>query len=456
MNLSFGKKVVYALGQFGLVLSAFGAGSLFVTFFVTRSFSDTVLFPAFLHQGYFFGFFTAAGLILALSKLVEAAGGLVFGYASDRNTMKKGRRTGFMLAAALPVSLLSVMVFFPPSGNALLFNSLYVLVITVLFYFFLSMYTAPYLALLSELGSSPRDRMFLSTLQAAATALASLLGNRIFFFMELVESRYALQPLGSFRMIIVLFALVSGLCMMLPVLLIDEKALCRAEPVKETMAVSVSTVLKDSYFRPFLLADLMYRIASAFIMTGFMYYITVLLGLSQRAASFFMLLVFFANLLLFFPVCMLTRFLGKRKMLLSAFLLFMAVLAVAVFAGKYSIPPTTQGVILSVLLAIPISVFTVVPNALVADLAVAAERRTGLQRGGMYFGLWSLTAKAGHLFSSLLCPLVMSVGVQAAGAAGRTGLRITMVVAAFFALAGFLFLFAYREKEITVLLEKKN
>jgi len=87
MNLSYGKKVVYALGQFGLVLSAFGAGSLFVTFFVTRSFSDTVLFPVFLHQGYFFGFFTAAGLVIALSKLVEAAGGLFFGYASDRNTM---------------------------------------------------------------------------------------------------------------------------------------------------------------------------------------------------------------------------------------------------------------------------------------------------------------------------------------------------------------------------------
>ncbi len=150
MNLSYGKKVVYALGQFGLVLSAFGAGSLFVTFFVTRSFSDTVLFPVFLHQGYFFGFFTAAGLVIALSKLVEAAGGLFFGYASDRNTMKKGRRTGFMLVAALPVSVFSVLVFFPPAGAALLLNSLFVLVVTVLFYFFLSLYTAPYLALLAE------------------------------------------------------------------------------------------------------------------------------------------------------------------------------------------------------------------------------------------------------------------------------------------------------------------
>jgi len=454
MNLSYGKKVVYALGQFGLVLSAFGAGSLFVTFFVTRSFSDTVLFPVFLHQGYFFGFFTAAGLVIALSKLVEAAGGLFFGYASDRNTMKKGRRTGFMLVAALPVSVFSVLVFFPPAGAALLLNSLFVLVVTVLFYFFLSLYTAPYLALLAELGTSPRERMFLSTLQAAATALASLLGNRIFFFMELLESRFALQPLGAFRMIIVLYALVSGICMMLPVLLIDEKNCCRAGPVKETLAVSVATVLRDAYFRPFLLADLMYRIASAFIMTGFMFYITTLLGLSQRAASFFMLLVFFSNLILFFPVCVLTRFLGKRKMLMSAFLLFMVVLAVAVFAGKYPVAPFRQGIILSMLVAFPFSVFTVVPNALIADLVFAAERRTGVQRGGMYFGIHSMAVKAGIMFSSLVCPLVMSIGAAPSGSVGRTGLRLTMILAAFFALAGFLFLFGYREKEVTVLLEK--
>ncbi len=456
MNLSFGKKVVYALGQFGLVLSAFGAGSLFVTFFVTRTFSETVRFPVLLHQNYFFGFFTTAGLVLALSKLVEAAGGLFFGYASDRNTMKKGRRTGFMQVAALPATVFSVLVFFPPSGSALLLNSLYVLVVTVLFYFFLSMYTAPYLALLAELGSSPRERMFLSTLQAAATALASLLGNRILIFMQMIGSRFSLSPLDAFRGIIVLYALVSGICMMLPVLLIDEKTCCSAEPVKETLSVSIGTVLKDAYFRPFLLADLMYRLASAFIMTGFMLYLTALLGLPKREVSFFMLLVFFSNLLLFFPVCVLTRFIGKRKMLLSAFLLFMVVLAVAVFAGKYPVVSFTQGVILSVLLAIPFSVFTVVPNALVSDLVFAAERRTGVQRGGMYFGVYSLAVKAGLMFSSLLSPLVMLIGSSTTGTAGRMGLRITIIAAAFFALAGFLFLFGYREKEVTVLLEKKG
>jgi len=106
------------------------------------------------------------------------------------------------------------------------------------------------------------------------------------------------------------------------------------------------------------------------------------------------------------------------------------------------------------LVAFPFSVFTVVPNALIADLVFAAERRTGVQRGGMYFGIHSMAVKAGIMFSSLVCPLVMSIGAAPSGSVGRTGLRLTMILAAFFALAGFLFLFGYREKEVTVLLEK--
>jgi GPH family glycoside/pentoside/hexuronide:cation symporter len=223
MNLSPIKKVVYALGQFGLVLCAFGAGSLFVGFFVDRTFSTEIQFPAFIYQNYLFGIFTVAGLILALNKLIEAGAGLFFGWASDRNRMKKGRRSGFMLIAVFPVSVFSVLLFFPPFAHALVANSVFVLVCTVLFYFSLSLYASPYLALLSEFGKTSRDRLVLSTLLACATALASLLGNRIFYFMENLQAASGLTALSAFRVILAGYAIVAGICMLLPVLLMTRK-----------------------------------------------------------------------------------------------------------------------------------------------------------------------------------------------------------------------------------------
>lgn len=456
MKLSAGKKVLYALGQFGLVLCAFAVGNLFVSFFVTRSFIDTVIFPVYINQGYFFEYFTAAGLIVAFCKLFDAGAGLYFGYASDRNKMKKGRRTGFMLVAAIPLPVFSILVFCPPTNTAFFMNSVYVLVCTVIFYFFLSLYTTPYLALLSELGKSPRERMQLSTMLAGATALASLLGNRIFYFMEYIRSVFGLSFVLSFRLILIIYASVSCLCMMLPVMCIEEKKYCQSVPVKDSFSVSVKAVLKDSYFRPFFIADIMYRIAFAFTLAGFSYYVTVLLSLPTAMVAFFLVLIFFTNLVLFFPVSILTRFIGKKKILFAAVFLFITALAASVFAGKYPVDPFIQGMILSILVALPLSVFSVVPNALVSDLVVASERKTGIQRGGMYFGVQSLSIKTGQLVAALLFPSLMTLGATASRSAGRWGLRITLILAAVFSVTGFLFLSGYREKEITVLLENND
>ena len=456
LNVTIGKKSVYALGQFGLVLCAFAVGNLFVSFFVTRTFLSVVVFPVYIHQGFLFSLFTIAGLIIALSRIFDAAAGLYFGYASDCNNMARGRRTGFMLIAALPVAIFSVLVFFPPTAEAVILNSIYVLVCTLLFYILLSLYTTPYLALLAELGKNPRERVQLTTMMAIATALASLMGNRLVFFMDMIRQAFDISFVASFRVIIILYAFLSLVCMMLPVIFIDEKAGSTAMPVKDSFSVSLHAVLKDTYFRPFFIAEIMYRIAFSFTLAGFSYYVTGLLSLSSKTVSFFVLVIFFSNVILFVPVGMLSRVIGKRKLLFTAFLFFIFALIASTFAGEYPFDPFLQGIVLSVLVAIPLSVFTVIPYALVSDLVVAAERKTGIQRGGMYFGVHSLAIKIGQLISVLLFSSIMTIGSVSHRSAGPAGLRITLVLAVVFLILGFLFLFGYREKEIAVLLENNN
>jgi len=458
MNISPVKKALYALGQFGLVLSGYGVGRLFISFFVTRGFSGAPSFPNYLYPGYLFGFFTVAGFIIALSRLTDAASCLFSAYVSDRRAPGRGRRTFFMLISAAPLALFSALVFFPPSSSSYLINSIFVLVATVLFYFFLSLYTIPYLALLAEIGVSTRDRMQISTLMAGATAFASLLGNRVFTFMDMVGARAGLSQLQSFRVIMIVYAGVSVVCMMLPVLFVDEKRFRDEEPVRDGFRQLVATVFKDSYFRHYLISDMTYRVASSVLITGFALYSTELLGLPESVTSNFLLLVFFVNLILYLPVALLTRRIGKRKLLFSAFFLMIVFLSFASGAGKYPLSPSAQGYILAVLAAIPVAIFTVIPNALIADLAVVSARKTGIRRSGMYFGLFQLFSQTCQLLTALVFPSVIALGAtgKGSGAVGRTGLRVSLIIAAVLCLIGFLSLFGYREKEVSDILDRKE
>lgn len=457
MGLSARKKLLYALGQFGLVLCAYGVGKLFVSFFVTRGLGAAPVFPAFISQEYLLGFFTITGLIIGFTRLVDAVAGLFAGFTSDRSRLRRGRRTGIMAFSVVPLSMLSVLIFFPPVQGISHLNAVVLFSCLTLFYIFLSLYTVPYLALMAEYGTSPRDRMKLSTLMACATAFASILGDRIEWLMNHLVSLFSLSPLSSFRLIIVAYGVVSCLCMMAPAFLLNEKRHAGAAPVEGPFSAAFAAVLKDTCLKPYLVADAMYRVASAFAIAGFSYYVTVLLGLPRELTLFFLLFIFFANLILYVPAYYIVLRFGKRKSLFAAFVMLIVFLTASVFVGKYPFSPLIQGAILSILVALPASIFTVVPNAIVADLAVAAEKKTGIQRGGMYFGVHSFVTKFAQMVSSLLFPTLISIGSGEDGSGiGRVGLRLTLIIAAVFSFIGFLALFGYREKEVAVLLEKKD
>lgn len=453
MSMSFGKKVVYALGQFALVLCAYGAGKLFLSFYIPSHF---LVYTVHIHQTPLFGLFTVAGLTIALGRVADAGASLAAGWLSDRALLKHGRRTGFMLFSAVPVAFASFLVFSPPSAN-LTVNSVYLVLITLLFYTLLSFYATPYLALLAEIGKTRQDRLVLSILMGVATATASLLGNRIFTLADILRRATAQSPSDAFKTIIAVYALVGAVCMLLPALFIKEIGIETHKPVRDSFRQAFSVVGKDNHFRSYLLADSMFRIASALIIAGFSWFVTVLLTLDQRAANLLLLTVFFSNLVLFFPVYILVKFLGKRKVLFIAYGIFIIALIASVFAGMYPVDPWSQGLVLAFMLSIPYAVFAVIPNALVADLVVAAERKTGEQRGGMYFAIHTVIVKTGAILAGLLFPLfIVFSGSSLFRQPGSLGLRLVLICAAIISLVGFFALFGYHEKEVTAVLGDRD
>jgi len=449
MSLSSRKKALYAFGQFGLSLCAFGVGKLFTAFYISPEAGRVSPFPAFLYQGYVSGFFTVAGLILALGRIVDAASVLWAASASDRGRFRRGRRTGAMSLAALPLALLSVLVFVPPTGNAYALNSVWVIATVVLFYVSLAFYEMPYVALIAELGKSQRQRLAYSASLAACSALAAILGNRVYVLMDVLIREWGMSNVAAFRAVLAFFALAGLSGMVIPLILVRERETCPASPVEDTLPASFGAVISDRSYRPVLLADAMHWLAVSILVAGTTPYMTRLLRISAERVPSLMTVGFLCSIALSVPIYAAARRFGMRRVLLAAFVALAAVLFLSVYAGRYPISKDAQALAITVLVSMPLTAFAVVPNAILADLVVATERKTGVQRGAMYFAVRSLVSKFAQMAVALLFPMVSMIGTRDYLDPGRLGLRFTLVYAIGFLGIGFLFMLGYREKEIS-------
>ena len=109
------------------------------------------------------GFLTILGLITALSRVFDAVTDPLIASVSDRSKNKRGRRIPFMQYAAIPLAVVTVLLFLAPVNEISGINVAWISVFIILFYLFMTMYCTPYNALISEFGKTQDDRMFIST-----------------------------------------------------------------------------------------------------------------------------------------------------------------------------------------------------------------------------------------------------------------------------------------------------
>lgn len=97
----YGKKIVYALGQFGWSLASYGVGNLLVYFYnpPAESGSDTRMFPVFI------GAAAVIGVAGGASRLFDAVTDPLIAGWSDRSQSKLGRRRMFLLIGSVPFAL---------------------------------------------------------------------------------------------------------------------------------------------------------------------------------------------------------------------------------------------------------------------------------------------------------------------------------------------------------------
>lgn len=463
-RLPFHKKIAYALGQFGWSLASYAVGSSLVYFylppkgdmgpFVPQGNVVTLLR---MNGAAVFGL-TVIGLAFALGRLFDAVTDPLIAGLSDRSRLKLGKRRSFMAISVVPFAALSCLVFFNPTPGVSAANVAWLFVSLLLFYWFMTMYVTPFFALLSEIGHTPDERLELSTMISVTWALGTMVGSQVESFQGMLIASRGMAPEAAFRTVVVAFALVSLVFMLLPILFVDEKRYARETVAEGSILDSVKAAFANRNFLAFTLSDLAYWVAITTINSVMVYYVVVLLNLDAGFKGLAVMVMFLLSFAFYVPVTLVAKKTGKKKMLSLAFALFAGVFVYAAFLGRYPFPAESQALALAVLAAFPLSIFSIVQNAIVADIAEADGRETGNFKAGIFFGTRTFMSKLGQTVAGFLIPSILLIGAGSSGvkaiaqagelateSAGALGVRITAIVAAVFCLAGLALFLRYDE-----------
>ncbi|MBQ5744646.1 MAG: MFS transporter, partial [Ruminococcus sp.] len=263
---------IFAVGQLGWSTLSGIISAWFVTFYLPTQNDINSGAVQFIVPGLVIGgFLTVLGLITALSRVFDAVTDPLIASLSDRSTNKRGRRIPFMQYAAIPLSLVTVLLFCAPVEAISGWNIVWISIFIVLFYLFMTMYCTPYNALISEFGKTQDDRMYISTAISLTFFAGTMLAYTPFAFAGML--RGAVGFAWSYRICFIVLAVIACICMLVPTFFLKEKEFVDTKPSKANMFKSLAATFRNGNFRTFVFSDIMYWVGLTLFQTGLPFFV---------------------------------------------------------------------------------------------------------------------------------------------------------------------------------------
>ena len=446
-KLTTGKIWQFAAGQFGWAMLSGIISNWLVYFYQPDEAAISQGQTVFIPQGLaILGIITVIGGITALGRVFDAFTDPMIASLSDRCTSKNGRRIPFLKWVSLPLALATVLVFWSPVNEKSWINAVFLLVMVLAYYLFITAYCTPYNALISELGHTQQERLNIST----AISFTFIAGTAVAYLAPAIWGIFvpALGRVGAIRLTFTIMAAVAWLCMLVPVFCIREKEYVNTVPVQESAFHSLAATFRNGEFRKFVGSDIFYWIALTMFQTGLPFFVTSLLKLPETMTTLYFVGMTALSVLFYLPVNKLAPKFGKKRMLLFAFVMFSTAFFYTGFMGKIPfLSAAVQGFVLMVFAALPMAIFGILPQAMVADIAESDSVTTGSNREGMFFAARTFAFKLGQSLSMLIFTAVSTIGT-ATGA----GYRIAAFGAALFCGIGAVLLVFYNENKINAVI----
>ena len=446
-KLTTGKIWQFAAGQFGWAMLSGIISNWLVYFYQPDEAAISQGQTVFIPQGLaILGIITVIGGITALGRVFDAFTDPMIASLSDRCTSKNGRRIPFLKWASLPLALATVLVFWSPVNEKSWINAFFLLVMVLAYYLFITAYCTPYNALISELGHTQQERLNIST----AISFTFIAGTAVAYLAPAIWGIFvpALGRVGAIRLTFTVMAAIAWLCMLVPVFCIREKEYVNTVPVQESAFHSLAATFWNGEFRKFVGSDIFYWIALTMFQTGLPFFVTSLLKLPETMTTLYFVGMTALSVLFYLPVNKLTPKFGKKRMLLFAFVMFSTAFFYTGFMGKIPfLSAAVQGFVLMVFAALPMAIFGILPQAMVADIAESNSVTTGSNREGMFFAARTFAFKLGQSLSMLIFTAVSTIGTGTG-----TGYRVAAFGAALFCGIGAVLLVFYNENKINAVI----
>ena len=424
-NLPLSKQIAYSFGEMGKAMLSGIMGTYLIYFYIpTKESGIDVLIP----QQSFLGFITIMGIITMIGKLFDALIEPWIASLSDRCDSVRGRRIPFMRWAAFPYALFTVLVFCCPYGKSASFNSIYLM--TMLFFYYLSvtMYSTPYNTLLSELAYTSSQKINLSTATSITWFIGFGIASQAPALWQYIE-RLGVNKTMAVRVSFGAIALGGLICLMVPVIAIDERRYCVSSPSHIRTFECIKVALSNREFRFYVFSNLFYRMGNCIFQCSMLYYITILLGKSEAFLGKILIWGGVGAFLCYYPVNILAKRHGKKKLMIAAFCIYVFLYVYGFFLGSVPLDVKAQGLLLVALVSPPTAIFGILPNAVAADIAQYDRMLSGEGREGAFFGTKTLISKLGYVISTFI---VSGLLLIKRNGSSEIGIRLTSIAAAFF------------------------
>jgi len=354
------------------------------------------------------------GLCLGFSRVFDAITDPIIGHLSDKTKSEYGRRRPWIAGSSLLCALSFIAIWMFPSGMSTNFYIGWFAISSVVFYFFLSMFSVPYGALGMELTPDYHERTSVMAYKSVVAKAGGFLTSSIYLFVSADQFENIVEGM---RYTAIWLGLAVFIFTLMPALLSKEHPSLIARQKKRTtpefnLIQSVRLSLQNGPF--LILIGVTIIMLFGLTMVNFLsYYITIYHifdGTSSEKSGLVLTLCGYGAQvggLIGIPVMAYSsRRIGKRKTLLIALVIAFVsdLMKWHCFTPENPYLSIIPGAIAAFAL---ISVWTLM-HAMLPDIVDLDELDTGDRREGMFSAIMSWTIKLGMSLALIMSGFILS------------------------------------------------
>ncbi|MCS7003158.1 MAG: MFS transporter, partial [Dehalococcoidia bacterium] len=339
------------------------------------------------------------GTLLLVGRVIEIALFPAIGHWSDTTRTRWGRRLPFIVGGA-PLLLLTFALLWAPPPIPMPWIAVYAFLLLQAYFVAGTLVYQPYEAVLAEITRDTNTRVAISAWKVVFGTMGA--------GVALVGSGALREAFGFAGMGVILGGLAT-VAILVSALGVRNLPLAPVHTEPLRLVDGLRLTATNRQFLIFCFSQVTFYFGQNMLLALLPFYTVVVLGQSEGFVGVLtpgFLLVAVASVPL---VAWIARKRGKGWAYGGAMLALVVLLPGLFVIGRLpGLDPLLQGVTYVALLGMPMAAVFVLPNPIIGDIIDDDERRTGLRREGVYFGVEETINKLGLALSAQVFTLILA------------------------------------------------